>query len=747
MQNGTANTSASLTNLVAIFKRRLWLVLATTFVGTLCGGGASVLLPVRYRAQVLLAAESAPTRDYLRLGGYGDAIHIQDQLRIIKEHLYKPALLERIIREFGLYPVTRGAATSRQIDEMRARIQITVEGNDAFYVSFEGTGAAQVRDVANRLAEEFIHEVSAADESRVEEAAGLVGARVEQLRKQMQEQQDRITRYKQATLSELPENLGNNYKLLETIQARLQTVGERISNDAARRVAAANEMRELQRQGATENRAVVEEASAVQKKLEDLRLELKGLQARGYTENHPEVIRLRRQIQEFEASASAQAPVEGPVSARRPAGEPSPFFLRYLQLKSEVEAIDQRLNSSKQEQRDLTAQLETYRSRVQSTPTHAGALADMTRDLESTRTQYQSLLDKQQQATLASKRGKVETNVLWRIADPARLPSAPVTPGRVRILLLGLAAGLCLGLGLAVLAENLDTTFENAEQFQSFFDFPVLCIIPSMNLHNLRRKVRSEEISPRAPARRHTGEQRVSIASVPDRPGKHSLTSQPPPSIATDQYNILAMKIRSQLGDENGRVLTITSAAGGEGKTLTSVNLSLALASTFEGQVLLVDADLRKPRIHHYLDIRPGTCFDDLLVQPRLAIEDCLTTVRTLHVMLGRRSLANNPVQALAAKRMHEILAHARQRYRLIVLDAPPILPMADSHILAGLSDGVLLVVRARQTRRELFQHAVESFHATNILGVVLNDVDVDHTRYAYAYRYYQKNYATKTPA
>lgn len=77
----------------------------------------------------------------------------------------------------------------------------------------------------------------------------------------------------------------------------------------------------------------------------------------------------------------------------------------------------------------------------------------------------------------------------------------------------------------------------------------------------------------------------------------------------------------------------------------------------------------------------------------------------------------------------------------MILLDSPPIVPIADSHFLAGLSDGVILVIRARQTRRELLQRAVESLGATNILGVVLNDVEYGDTRYAYAYRYYQRHY------
>jgi len=98
-------------------------------------------------------------------------------------------------------------------------------------------------------------------------------------------------------------------------------------------------------------------------------------------------------------------------------------------------------------------------------------------------------------------------------------------------------------------------------------------------------------------------------------------------------------------------------------------------------------------------------------------------------------------VGLLCSRRAHEIFARLKERFRLVVLDSPPIMPIADSHILANLADGVLMVVRARWTRRELFQRAVENLNAGNVIGVLLNDVEFRDTRYAYVYKYYQKHY------
>ena len=98
-------------------------------------------------------------------------------------------------------------------------------------------------------------------------------------------------------------------------------------------------------------------------------------------------------------------------------------------------------------------------------------------------------------------------------------------------------------------------------------------------------------------------------------------------------------------------------------------------------------------------------------------------------------------LEALSSDRPRNLFERLRREFPCIIVDLPPILPIADSRLLADLSDGVILVVRAQQTRRELFQYALERFKVPNILGVVLNGVDLRHSDYAYAYDYYAKEY------
>jgi len=192
--------------------------------------------------------------------------------------------------------------------------------------------------------------------------------------------------------------------------------------------------------------------------------------------------------------------------------------------------------------------------------------------------------------------------------------------------------------------------------------------------------------------------------------------------------------------------VAITSSAGGEGKTVTAINLAVALAGMPDRKVLLIDADLRRPRIHEFLGqmARSGKGFADLLSDCGSVEPECyIRKIGNLYLIPGT-TRCTNPTDLLASQRVHEVLQKLRMRFQFIILDTPPIVPIADSIILSGLADDVFLVVRAGKTPRELFQYAVESLNSDNIRGVVLNDVDLQHSRYAHAYRYYRKNYGAQ---
>jgi capsular exopolysaccharide synthesis family protein len=223
-------------------------------------------------------------------------------------------------------------------------------------------------------------------------------------------------------------------------------------------------------------------------------------------------------------------------------------------------------------------------------------------------------------------------------------------------------------------------------------------------------------------------------------PKQQAVALLDPRSIPAEQYGFLAMQVRQVMGGPGSHVVAVTSSAGGEGKTITSINLAATLARTRMERVLLLECDLRKPQIHDYLGVRPFRGLAELLLKPEDPLEPYFHRINQLTVLLGG-SLVGNPLELLSSDRLRAVLNRLRQEFQYIVVDLPPILPIADSRIVADSSDGVILVVRAQRTRRELFQHALERFNAPNILGVVLNGVDPQRSPYAHAYDYYEKEY------
>jgi receptor protein-tyrosine kinase len=323
--------------------------------------------------------------------------------------------------------------------------------------------------------------------------------------------------------------------------------------------------------------------------------------------------------------------------------------------------------------------------------------------------QYHALLDKQLDAKLAQSLQSSETSIAFTVVESASQPTEPFSPRRNRLVLLGLFAGLGLGLVIAFLKEQNDTTFSNVDELQGFTTLPLLGAIPS-----------------------------ISPASSPS---ELFVSPAEPDSVAAEQFRVLAMKVQHHCAGTNSRIVLITSAAGSEGKSMTAVNLTYALASMAEGPVLLVDGDMRKPRIHEYVNVKAfqGRGVFELLQSPDVDYLKYVMRIRNFNLIPGS-SPTGNPVAVLSSQKARVLFGKLRRDFRYVIVDAPPTLPVADSHLLAGLSDKVLFVVRARRTPRELFQHAVESFDASNLIGAVLNDVDYQRSRYAYAYEYYKKS-------
>ncbi len=726
METSISSSGLSTFTVLRALKRRKLFLLIPILVSTAAAGIYSLRLPERFRARTLIAAEPMVSGNYLNgRSGATTTANVQDQLRAIRETMFSSPLLDTVEAEF---PQTHAAGETKAPahEALKSGIEIQVEGPDAFYVSFEAKQPQQAMQIANRLAELFIQRTSNLRGERVEQTGSFLDAEVARLKTQLNEQEGSLRAYRLSMAHVLPERLATNFKVLENLQQQARNKSDQITEVQGRRLAVIEEMKALEKQGALE--VEPREITPAEAHLEDSRLKLRQLKAR-YLPTHPEVRRAERELRDLEAVAI-------PAGNRR---EPSLVHMRYAALKAEAESIDQRLRDYQQERLSMVSEEGTYERRIDTSPGLETTLAQRMREAALTRAQYEAMLAKQQEAKLDQRLEKSTNGVAFRVIEPAQLPTAPSSPHRNRILLMGLAGGIGLGLLAVVIAEYSNSSFSTVEEFQGFTNLPVLSAVPAISNRLAGSRIGN-----------HAGLNRVALLRLkeagiaPEQLAhyqKHRLAVlSDPQSISAEQYGILTMKVEQWMEQSGGRTLVVTSAAGGEGKSVTAMNLSLALSASLKGRVLLVDSDLRRPQVHHYLGLAATRGFSDLLADSGGDFSPFISKLGNLDVIVGG-AVPANPLGLLASAQAREILARLRKEYRLIVLDSPPIVPIADSHVLAGLSDGVLIVVRARQTQCDLFRRAIESLGSAHVLGVVLNDVEYGDTRYAYAYRHYQRHY------
>lgn len=217
-------------------------------------------------------------------------------------------------------------------------------------------------------------------------------------------------------------------------------------------------------------------------------------------------------------------------------------------------------------------------------------------------------------------------------------------------------------------------------------------------------------------------------------------TLMEPHSAVAEQYRKLKSRIvQATRGEHFSNVLMVTSAAAGEGKSLTATNLAICMAHEFDLTVLLVDADLRRPSIHRYLGFEQTLGLSDCL-QDGVDLGEAIvrTDLERLSVLPAGREVAK-PLELFGSRKMHNLIKEVKNRYndRYVIIDTPPILPFAETRPLAHLVDGVIFVVQEGMTPKDGVTQAIEVLKGCPILGLVLNASTNMNPEYSYYGEYY----------
>jgi succinoglycan biosynthesis transport protein ExoP len=704
MPASSAN-SLSIFSLLDALRRRKFIVIIPVILLTV---GFSIFAHYqqdRYRATATIAAEQTTPPEYLKHVA-PPPLDIRDHLWTVREILFSDPVLAEAAKATKRYRDVKGPLTPQQLEQFRMELSsqadfIKLDSEHTFFLTYDSHDPHEAMEVTNKLAEAFVKHASAKHEQKTEEAAKIIDDQLDSLNKRLEDQSRQIHDYKTKAVRALPDHVDDNYRGIASTREQIQDRETKITEEQAKKASIEQLITDLESKG-VKDQPMVHEKTPNEVKLDELRVKLTELQNR-FTSQHPEVLATKRQIAELEQAIEAQP--------RKGRNDPSPTYVKYSELKSELDASGQRIAGYQSDIVRLREQLATYDRQLEATPQHEKVIEDMNRELKVGESQFHALLDKKLDNNLAQGFEKSETGIAFAVSEPAGLPQSPYSPQRARLVLMGLAGGLGLGLVLAFVLEQNDTTFGTVDDFQAYTTLPVAGVVPNIAMGKKNKNL----INP--------------LVTVVD-----------PDSVAAEQYRILAMKVQQQCDATKSRVVMVTSAAGSEGKSITALNLATALAATTDGRVLLIDADMRKPRVGDYLKlvVSADKGFYNLLLQGDWNRDKYIQKINNLFVIPGGIAQAN-PVAALSSPKARTLFETLKTEFAYVVVDAPPVLPIADTHILAGVVDKVLFVVRARETPRELFQHALEGFNTDNLLGAVLNDVDYQRSRYAYAYEYYKK--------
>jgi capsular exopolysaccharide synthesis family protein len=292
------------------------------------------------------------------------------------------------------------------------------------------------------------------------------------------------------------------------------------------------------------------------------------------------------------------------------------------------------------------------------------------------------------------------------VVENARLPSSPVSPKPTRNVGLALVLGLLLGIGLAVLRETLDTTVKSTQDLQERAGAPVLGV----------------------------------IGFDPEAKTRPLIVQTDPHSGRAEAFRQLRTNLQFVDVDHRPTSIVMTSSVSEEGKTTTTANLAISLSQAGI-RVALLEGDLRRPRMAEYLGIEGAVGLTTVLVG-RASLDDALQQWGDAGLLvLPSGATPPNPSELLGSQGMADLLRELESRVDLVLIDAPPLLPVTDAAVLSVIASGSLLVVRHGRTRREQVSTAIESLHRVDahLFGVILNMAPTkgpDAYRYGYGYGY-----------
>ena len=554
--------------------------------------------------------------------------------------------------------------------------------------------------IANTLAEVFKNYNLAIATEGSTKAEDILANEIARLQSQIN--QDQETQW----------NYAKNHNLPLTTEAAGNLEAQRLATLSAQLLQAQNERKQAQAslQAAKSEKDPFSIPAVIQSgRVEKLRDRISALQEQReallviYTKEWPAVKKLDAQIAGLEEELK-KAPSEILTSMQR----------RYEAAVSREEL----LRRSYEEQKATTTQ--QTRDTID--------LMALTHQLETNKQLLNTLLQRQRELNVANGNGGNEVS----IATPSRLPKSPVGPPRLRNIIIAFLLSLGGGIGLAFLLDFLDDTVKSVEDVDRYIHLPALALIPAGGDRVPRLAGALRGGPPPAPSNT------TALAMITDAR-----------SPIAESYRHLRTSLLLSSAGKPPKTILITSSQPAEGKTTTGINTAFMLAQT-GAEVLMIDCDLRRPRLHAQFEL-PNTKGLTTWLSGEKNLDVLIQTCEKAPNLkvLTSGPVPPNPAELLGSEEMRKLLNILSEKFNHIIIDSPPAISFTDASILSTMVDGVILVVHGGRSSRAVVRRAKQQLLdvGAHVFGVVLNNVKVDARDDYYYSRYYSHYYESDADA
>ena len=590
----------------------------------------------------------------------------------------------------------RERAIRRAGGALRSRLTVEpVRNSNLVNVSVEAFDSEFAARMANALVEEYMRSTMQRRFQAGSEARDFLEDQLAEMRVELERADQALLDFAQRNqVADLEQRIEMATSTLEDLNARLSSVEtELVQLDSFRRMIENGQAADINL--VNEN----EDIRALRQQRAQLATEYASLSQR-FKDDYPTLVELRNQMD----TISDQIAEERTLAIRG-------ILSRYNSLTAEAESLRDAIESREASILGLNQQGVQYNI--------------LKREFETNRELYDGLLQRMKEIGVAA--GVQENNIA--MIDAALPPGGPFKPNLSRNLALAMVLGLMAGVGLALVLEFFDSTVHRTEDVEALTGRPVLGLVPMVKPKQMREDHKVEKL--------------------PDRAVGH-YSAKFPKSSVSEAFRSLRTSLMFSTPEGMPKTILVTSPTPGDGKTTTAINLATVMAQN-GSKVLLIDGDLRKPRLHRDFGKPQSPGLTNRIASAQGDSGEASTILPSdvdgLFVMPSGNS-APNPAELLSSDRMNKIISMSSRAFDHVIIDTAPILGLADSMVLSRLVDGVIIVTSAGKTAKESIKSSMKRLAQVRapVLGVVLNSVDLESPDYAYYSSYYY-NYESEDEA